>query len=94
MWSSNPPLPPYMEHGTWNIRVAWTLAVFAWRWDTGQSTPQYVDPPEPPGPGQLHCLSKSHKNSDIHGHLPFTGGGCNASIGCNARGLILDLKEI
>ena len=25
------PPPPHMEHGTWNIRVAWTLAVFAYR---------------------------------------------------------------
>ena len=47
----------------------------------------------PPGPGQPRCLSKSQKNSDIQGHLPSTGGRCNASIGCNARGLILDLKR-
>ena len=40
-----------MEHGTWNISDAWTLAVFAWRWDTGQSTPQFVDPPDAPWSG-------------------------------------------
>ena len=47
-------------------------------------------PQMPPGPGQQHCLSKFQKNSDIQEHLPSTGGGCNSSIGCNARGLILD----
>ena len=46
-----------------------------------------------PGPGEPRYHSKFKKNNEIQGHIPFTGGGCNASIGCNARGLILDFKK-
>ena len=44
-------IPPPLEHGTWHISDVWTLAIFAWRWDTGQSTPQHVDPPDAPWSG-------------------------------------------
>jgi len=37
---------------------AWTLAVFAWRWDTRQSTPQFVDPPDAPWSGAANQSTK------------------------------------
>ena len=82
----------YMEHGTL-VMLGLSPSLL------GGGTPG--NPPHnmwtsqmPPGPGQPRCLSKSQKNSDIQGHLPSTGGECNASIGCNARGLILDLNRV
>ena len=45
-----------------------------------------------PGPGQLHPVKPSRNLCGNTGeYFPFTGGGCNASIGCNARSLSLDL---
>ena len=78
--------------GTWNIRVAWTLAVFAWRWDPKAIHPIICGPPRSPLVRGIPWSTTIPRESDIPGNFPFTGGGCNASIRCNARGLILDLK--
>ena len=53
-------------------------------------------PPLFPGPGQPTDPVKQSLNllAIQRRYLPFTGGSANASIGCNARCLILDFKIV
>ena len=78
--------PPKLRKGgrEWNWVIGLSASLLA---EGTASLPQLL-----PGPGQLHPVKQScNLCSNTGVNLPFTGGGCNSSIGCNARGLILDL---